>query len=261
MDSSGFVPLSFLTNMKRISRLTEDMEIVLSSCKLSGILELRSGDGDKTRAMLVRKKQEWAKWVLPKKVPIEVGKAEPPNPIEVKKEESQKQGAAKKETAEEISKRRLAERNAKAAKAKYQEHIDWSVDFDRRWKANREKLLTESQEELLPNLLVKAGAKMHSQTKVPDDEFFAGASGLVAESEPEQGDVGKKATGRSFVASPKPSIAIENKVIRIPIEEEKKIVGDKPKGPVMTSPKVSHSSKKKGKKQKGKTKNRANIDE
>ncbi|EPE34335.1 Winged helix DNA-binding protein [Glarea lozoyensis ATCC 20868] len=64
MDLSGFVPLSYFAIVRRVSRLTSDMNTILISCSRSDVLELKADKSDGVEAMFVRRKEGWEEWVL-----------------------------------------------------------------------------------------------------------------------------------------------------------------------------------------------------
>jgi hypothetical protein len=256
MDSSGFVPLSFFASITRVSRLTVDMDIILSSCNSSSVLEVKAGERNATEAMLVRRKEEWERWVSPKeKISIEVEKIEHPKQVPIKI------------TTTEANPKEITVAAISREKGVRKSLLDWSIAFDRRWNAQRRKV-NESNEELFPNLRIKEVTKTDTKAQDLDDDLFADLYGHPSETKPKVEGAGNEAdrppfppkAGEAdfdpfwFLNDPKPSTAGEQGRTGRTIEEEKKIDSEGLKAPATTSPKVSHSSKVKGKKQSGKGK-------
>ncbi|KAF3893772.1 La domain-containing protein, variant 1 [Trichophyton interdigitale] len=61
MDSQGYVLLSVIASFKRIKSLTEDMELLRFVCRQLRNVEYRPGEDGVDR---LRKREEWAQWVL-----------------------------------------------------------------------------------------------------------------------------------------------------------------------------------------------------
>ncbi|KAH8588463.1 hypothetical protein B0O99DRAFT_677424 [Bisporella sp. PMI_857] len=61
MDSQGFVPLCFVANFKRLQSLTQDIDVLRSTCMESDIIELRR---DIDGVDHIRPKEGWEKMVL-----------------------------------------------------------------------------------------------------------------------------------------------------------------------------------------------------
>lgn len=111
MDCSGFVPLSFLATLKEVNRLTKETSIILSSCNRSYELEVKAGEVNGRKAVLLRRKAEWEKWLL------------------FEQEENMKQEADKTSTTEETPReprqRSLPHKKRPGKRSRYK--IDWSV--------------------------------------------------------------------------------------------------------------------------------------
>ncbi|KAF8848198.1 hypothetical protein BDZ45DRAFT_810965 [Acephala macrosclerotiorum] len=66
MSSAGFVQVSFLAGLESIRKFTKDLDIIVSCCQQSDILELVDLSQDDRKSYLVRRKSGWKEWVLPK---------------------------------------------------------------------------------------------------------------------------------------------------------------------------------------------------
>ncbi|KAL3845005.1 hypothetical protein ACJIZ3_002408 [Penstemon smallii] len=57
MDAEGWVPIKFIAGFKRVTQLTDNIQLILDSILASNIVEVQ---GDK-----IRRKGDWTKWLLP----------------------------------------------------------------------------------------------------------------------------------------------------------------------------------------------------
>lgn len=62
MNREGFIPIKYLAGLRRVQRLTEDINVLQSCCKSSSALEVKVED-EKTESMLVRRKEGWEDWI------------------------------------------------------------------------------------------------------------------------------------------------------------------------------------------------------
>lgn len=57
MDSEGWVSISLIASFKKVSQLTDNIQIILDAIQVSNVVEVQ---GDK-----VRRKNDWIKWIMP----------------------------------------------------------------------------------------------------------------------------------------------------------------------------------------------------
>lgn len=62
MDDQGWVPIEVIASFNKVSRLTNDIQLVLNALQSSEVVEVQDEK--------IRKKNDWSKWIFPASVPI-----------------------------------------------------------------------------------------------------------------------------------------------------------------------------------------------
>lgn len=71
MSAEGWVPLSFIANFKRVKMHTPDLAVIVSALSQSATIEMTPDGG------LMRKREDWQKWVLPPAAPTPLSRWPP----------------------------------------------------------------------------------------------------------------------------------------------------------------------------------------